>query len=526
MVIGFNYFKSITSMMKLLSLIFSLAGITFLLTGSNNQTEMINTHSIGSFNHSIDIGEPNLAGSTHYHSADQTYTIRGAGEGVVSGADDTFHYLWNTIQGDFILRAELHHEQPPSGGAYQFGWSVRNTITPDSEMVTLSVTSGGETVVSKRSARGSEAEMAASENLLPDVIQLERVNGEFKVGIATHGEPLVTMDVPDTNLKNQVFAGLFVSSGDPNILSEVTFRNVRIVKPFPENEQRYQRYLGSRMEILDLHTGMRKVLFESEHSDQAPNWTVDGRELIYNSNGYLYRYNMEENRISYLNTGFATNNNNDHVITFDGTQIAISHHVPEDNNQSTIFILPIEGSDHPRQVTASGRGHAYLHGVSPDNQTVIFTGWRNEKYDIYAADVNTMEERQLTDTPFLDDGSEYSPDGEFIYFNSNRTGAMQIWRMRADGSEQVQLTFDENFNDWFPHISPDGEWILFLSYGTDVASGDHPFYKHVTLRLMPVTGGEPVVVAYLYGGQGTINVPSWSPDSRYVGFVSNSGRFY
>lgn len=176
--------------------------------------------------------------------------------------------------------------------------------------------------------------------------------------------------------------------------------------------------------------------------------------------------------------------------------------------------------------TIEGSGHAYLHGISPDNQTVIFTGWRNEKYDLYAADVNTMEETQLTDTPFLDDGSEYSPDGEYIYFNSNRTGAMQLWRMKPDGSEQTQLTFDENFNDWFPHISPDGEWILFISYGTDVASGDHPFYKHVTLRLMPVTGGEPEIVAYLYGGQGTINVPSWSPDSRFVAFVSNSGRFY
>ena len=513
-------------MMNRLILMMPLVLIAFIIAGFNFQTDTTNPQSIGSFKNSIDIGETGLPGSAMYHSADQTYTIRGTGSGMDSDAEENFHFLWNTVQGDFILRAELHHDQPAARETFKFGWSVRNTITPDSEMVTLSVSSENETVISKRSALSQDASIVTTKNAMPDVIQLERVDGQFRVRIAMYGEPFTILEIPDINLKNQVVAGLFVTSDDPESLSEVTFRNVRIVKPFPENEQRYQRYLGSRMEILDVHTGMREVLFESEHSVQAPNWTVDGRELIYNANGYLYRYDIENGRISYLNTGFAINNNNDHVITFDGTQIAISHHVPEDSNQSTIYILPIEGSDHPKQVTGTGLGHAFLHGISPDNQTVIFTGWRNEKYDIYAADVNTMEETQLTDTPFLDDGSEYSPDGEFIYFNSNRTGAMQLWRMRADGSEETQITFDENFNDWFPHISPDGEWILFLSYGTDVASGDHPFYKHVTLRLMPVSGGEPVIVAYLYGGQGTINVPSWSPDSRYVGFVSNSGRFY
>lgn len=513
-------------MMNRLRIVIPITLIAILLTGFQIQNEGSKLQSIGSFKNSLDIGDSGLSGSAIYQSSDQTYTISGAGSGIESTLEESFHYLWNTVQGDFILRAELDHQQPTNDESFSFGWSVRNTITADSEMVTLSISSEGETVLISRSSAGVEAKVISSNRLMPDVIQMERVDGQFKARIATFGEPFRVLEIPEINLKNQVVAGLFVNSDDPNHLSEVAFRNVRIVKPFPEGEQQYQSYLGSRMEILDVHTGMRRVLFESEHSVQAPNWTVDGRELIYNSNGYLYRYDIENGQISYLNTGFATNNNNDHVITFDGTQIAISHHVPEDNNQSTIYILPIEGSDHPRQVTGSGLGHAFLHGISPDNQTVIFTGWRNEKYDIYAADVNTMEEKQLTDTPFLDDGSEYSPDGEFIYFNSNRTGAMQLWRMRADGSEQTQLTFDENFNDWFPHISPDGEWILFLSYGTDVDSGDHPFYKHVTLRLMPAKGGEPVIVAYLYGGQGTINVPSWSPDSRYVGFVSNSGRYY
>lgn len=498
-----------------------------MLTGTVFFDQQETPQTIGIFKNALDIGEVSQSGTALYDGTNQTYTLTGSGFGVGEG-NDAFHFLWNSVQGDFILRAEIHHENASESvnSKIVYGWSVRNTISSDSEMITISVSPTEGASASIRAEKGGDFSSNRISRSSIDVIQLERVEGIYTVRFGAIGESLKIQEMPEINLRNEVLAGLFVHSEDPDEVAEVSFRNVRFVKPFPENEQRYQRYLGSRMEVLNVETGMRNVLFESEHSVQAPNWTVDNEKLIYNSNGYLYNYELSTGQITYLNTGFATNNNNDHVISFDGKQIAISHHVPDDNNQSTIFMMPIEGSDNPRQVSKSGVGHAYLHGISPDNQSVIFTGWRNNKYDIYAADVNTMEETQLTDTPFLDDGSEYSPDGEYIYFNSNRTGAMQLWRMKPDGSEQTQLTFDENFNDWFPHISPDGEWILFLSYGTDVASGDHPFYKHVTLRLMPVSGGEPTIVAYLYGGQGTINVPSWSPDSRHVAFVSNSGRFY
>jgi TolB protein len=121
----------------------------------------------------------------------------------------------------------------------------------------------------------------------------------------------------------------------------------------------------------------------------------------------------------------------------------------------------------------------------------------------------------------VDDGSEYTPDGKWIYFNSARTGRMQIWRMKPDGSGQEQITNDE-FNNWFPHIAPDGQSIVFLSYGADVDAAEHPFYRQVYLRQMRMDGSQPRVIAYVYGGQGTINVPSWSPDSTKIAFISNT----
>ena len=120
-----------------------------------------------------------------------------------------------------------------------------------------------------------------------------------------------------------------------------------------------------------------------------------------------------------------------------------------------------------------------------------------------------------------DDGPEYSPCGQYIWFNSVRTGLMQVWRMKADGSEQTQMTFDETRNSWFPHISPDGKSVVFITYYKgDLEPGEHLANKNVELRLMPANGGEPKTLLKIFGGQGTINVNSWAPDSKRIAFVS------
>ena len=154
---------------------------------------------------------------------------------------------------------------------------------------------------------------------------------------------------------------------------------------------------------------------------------------------------------------------------------------------------------------------------------MLFTGQRNGDFDIYRISKDGGEEEQLTSAKGLDDGPEYSPDGTYIYFCSTRTGKMQVWRMDPDGKNQTQLTFDE-LNNWFPHVSPDNKWLVFISFPKEIPANDHPFYQRVYLRMMPVGGGPVKVIGYLYGGQGTMNVPSWSPDSKKIAFVSN-GNF-
>jgi TolB protein len=272
----------------------------------------------------------------------------------------------------------------------------------------------------------------------------------------------------------------------------------------------------SLLETVDVFTGVRTVLKEFDYVIEAPNWTRDGRFLVYNSRGRIYTYELATGAIQEIDSGLAIDCNNDHVLSPDNTQLAVSHFTNEDAT-SRIYILPLAGGS-PRLVTE--KGPSYLHGWSPDGKTLAYCAERNGQYDIYTISVEGGPETQLTNLPGLDDGPEYSPDGKYIWFNSVRTGLMQVWRMEVDGSNQTHMV-QEEANCWFPHISPDGQWVVYIAYQKGaVAPGDHPANKNVELRLIPAAGGVSKTIVNLFGGQGTINVNSWSPDNRTIAFVS------
>lgn len=272
----------------------------------------------------------------------------------------------------------------------------------------------------------------------------------------------------------------------------------------------------SILETVDVYTGKRTVLREFDTIIEAPNWTSDGRYLIYNSRGRMHTYELATGENREIDTGFAIDCNNDHVLSPDNSQLAVSHHTHEDA-ASRIYILPLAGG---QPVLVTEKGPSYLHGWSPDGERLAYCAERGGQYDIYTISVNGGAETQLTNEPGLDDGPEYSPSGEHIWFNSTRSGLMQIWRMEADGSSPIHMVKEEA-NGWFPHVSPDGRFVAYIAYGKDdVSPGDHPPNKHVELRLIPAEGGTSKTIVKLFGGQGTMNVNSWSPDNRTLAFVS------
>jgi dipeptidyl aminopeptidase/acylaminoacyl peptidase len=435
---------------------------------------------------------------------------------------DDFHFVWKRIQGNFILTARAGFNGPGVEPHRKFGWSVRSTLASGSPHVSAAVHGDGLVALQFRRSAGGATEEVRSPVSGADVVQLERRGDTYVLSVARFGDSLTAVRVADLPLGDQVYVGLFVCAHNDTVVERATFRDVRITAPAPDGFVPYRDYIGSNLEILDVASGARTIVYRSVESLQAPNWTTDGKALMYNSQGLIYRFDLVDRRPVAVNTGFASRNNNDHVLSFDGRTLGISHHSPEDRNASIVYTVPVGGGT-PRRITT--RGPSYLHGWSPDGRFLVYTAERGGDFDVYRISAEGGDETRLTSAPGLDDGPEYSPDGKYIYFNSARSGTMQIWRMRADGSAQEQLTSDQ-YNNWFPHVSPDGQWIVFLSFMKDVAPSDHPFYKQVYLRLMPAgrdeRGATARVVGYVYGGQGTINVPSWAPDSRRVAFVSNS----
>ena len=279
---------------------------------------------------------------------------------------------------------------------------------------------------------------------------------------------------------------------------------------------RENRNVISMLETVEAASGACTLLAEFEDLIEAPNWTGDGNKLVYNSNGCIYTFDLASRKSSIIDTGYATACNNDHVLSPDGTRIAVSHQAKEDG-LSRIYVLPMTGGI-PSLITAIAP--SYLHGWSPDGKTLAYCAERNDQYDVYSIPVEGGVETQLTNLAGLDDGPEYSPCGRFIWFNSTRSGLMQAWRMNADGSNPRQMTFDDA-NTWFPHVSPDGRTIACITYAKgDVAPNNHPPNKNVEIRLFDAAGGEMRTLVKLFGGQGTLNVNSWAPDSKKLAFVS------
>jgi TolB protein len=320
-------------------------------------------------------------------------------------------------------------------------------------------------------------------------------------------------------IQGTFYVGIGVCSHDKDVSETAVFSNVELTTP---SASAGQPALYSTLETVAVDSADRRVVYLAPGRFEAPNWTRDGTSFLFNREGHIERLPVSGGKPQIIDTGFATRCNNDHGISPDGTQLAISDNSQEEHN-SLVYIVPIAGGA-PRRITQ--KSPSYWHGWSPDGKTLAFVGQRNGDFDIYTipavGGAVGGEETRLTTAKGLDDGPEYSPDGKYIYFNSERTGHMQIWRMKPDGSEQQQV-FSDDLNNWFPHISPDGKWMVFLTYEADVTG--HPENKNVMLRLLSLdkenaTDKKITVLAKLFGGQGTINVPSWSPDSKQVAFVS------
>ncbi len=489
--------------------------------------------SLGTFTGHGDVGIPSVIGpgSAVYDAASATYTITGGGENMW-GTADHFHFVWVKVSGDVALEADVAFvgTEPSAGvpdGHRKACLVIRQSLDGDSPYADAATHGDGLTSLQWRDAKGAVTHEVQANIVRPSRLRVEKRGDYVSMYVATGNEPFHPAGgAARLVLSGEYYVGLAVSAHNTARRETARFSRVALSQPAPLGTA---TTLVNTLETISLRSKDRRVAYVVTQPQriEAPNWFPDATNTLYfNTRGRFYKVQadlpgqpLNANRMAtpqLVDLGMLTNINNDHGLSFDGKRWAFSDQsaLVAGKHPSLVYTRPVAGGD-ARRVTAIGP--SYFHGWAPDGQSVAYCAERGGNFDIYTISVAGGVERRLTTNAGKDDGPEFSPDGQYIYFNSDRSGTMQIWRMHPNGSAQEQITNDE-WDNWFPHVSPNGQLLAFLSYERGV--GDHPENKHVRLRVMTLATRATDELARLFGGQGTINVNSWAPNSQYLAFVS------
>jgi hypothetical protein len=463
-----------------------------------------------------DLGATPKTGSFAFDPAAREYRITGGGANIW-GAEDAGFFAWRRLSGDVTVTADVHFIGAGAVAHRKAVLMVRQDLTPGSAYADIALHGDGLTSLQYRPTAGAQTAEIRSTVTAPTRIRIERRGSTFTVYAGKPGAELVAAAPRTVALTDPVYVGLGVCSHDANVLETAVFSNVTVQTPAP----RYR----STITIYDLTTRTNRTVYAADQVIEAPNWSRDGKYLLVNTNGSLYRLPLAvaDPKLEKLEMGDGGwRCNNDHDFTRDGKLLAFSASSPN-SRQSQVWLAGGDGS-HPRLMTPLSP--SYFHGWSPDAKWLAFVGQRDGKFTLFRVPVEGGAEERLTSAGY-DDGPEYSPDGKFIYFNSNRNGGWDIWRIPADGggandAKAERVTSDE-VEDWFPHFSPDGKRMLIFGFPKGTANHNDKM-DGVVLRIMPAPGkklkpAKPEVLVKFFGGQGTINVNSWSPDSKKFAYV-------
>ncbi len=473
---------------------------------------------VGSFEGHSDVGDAPKTGDAQFETASGTYRVTGGGANMWNQSD-AFHFVWTRMSGDLSLTADIKFLGNGAVAHRKAALIVRQSLDPGSAYADAALHGDGLTSLQYRTEAGGQTLEARSPLTAPVRLRLERRGDQFRLLAGTAGAELQPAGPVTVTMAGSVYVGLAVCSHDANVLETAEFSNVRL-------ETLGRPAVRSKITIFNLEDKTTEVVYAVDRLFEAPNWSRDGKFLLVNSGGNLYRLNVDRKGAEpeKIDLGAITGCNNDHGISPGGKMIALSARTGSAPG-SQVYLAGADGSN-PRLMTP--KAPSYYHGWSPDGQWIAYTAQRNGEFDVYRMAVTGGEEQQLTTAKGLDDGPDYSPDGKWIYVNSDRTGNFDIWRFPADGSgpgdgKAQQITSDDR-EDWFPHPSPDGKWIVFVSF--EKGTKGHPANRNVVLRLMRAPDAKPAASAQitellpLFGGQGTINVNSWAPDSKRFAFVS------
>jgi TolB protein len=509
-----------------LSLGFALSAhsVSFPLKPKPKQPKPIKVN-LGIFEGQTDVGTVLPPGTAQFDPGQKTYTLTGSGANMWM-TRDVFHFVWKKVSGDVSLSADIAFPNPGGNAHRKAALLIRQSLDADALYADAALHGSGLTALQFRPESGATTQDIelnfSSITDAPTRLRIDKRGDQITVLLGKKGEPLHPAGTSKRlHLDGSFYVGLGICSHDPNTTEKAVFSNVdfhTIAESTDTSATTAKRELYSTLQTISIDADNRRAaaIYTAPGHFEAPNWTRDGNALIFDQNGKLMTVPADGKlpaSVHPIDIGLASGCNGSHGLSPDGKLLAISCNMP-DAPGSRVYIVPSSGGT-PRLVTANPS--SYFHSWSPDGKTIAFTRPHQGGGDIYSISADGGEEMALTATVGISDDPDYSPDGQYIYFNSDRGGTMQIWRMHADGSQSEQVTSDE-MNNWTPHVSPDGKWMVFLSYDKSVTG--HPANKDISLRLMSLSDKKITKLVDLLGGSGTINVPSWSPDSHSLAYVS------
>ena len=474
---------------------------------------------LGLFEGRSDVGAVLHPGAVIYDATHGTYTITGSGENMWL-AKDAFQFVWKKVSGDISLAADISFPHPGGNPHRKAALLIRQSLDTDAVYADAALHGAGLTALQFRpQIAAATADIELNFDKIADAptrLRIEKRGDHISMFLSFHGEPLHPAGASTrVHLEGPFYIGLGVCSHDKDVSETAVFSNVTI-KPLPFSTTATEPVLYSTLQALSLDPNARRavVAYTAKGHFEAPNWTRDGKSLIFDQGGRIMTVPADGGTPQPINIGSATGCNGSHGLSPDGKSLAISCNTPRQPG-SRVYIVPLSGGE-PRMVTQNPA--SYFHSWSPDGKTIAFARPHPGGGDFWSISVDGGPETRLTTTTGISDDPDYSPDGQYIYFNSDRGGGpMQIWRMHVDGSQPEQITSDER-NNWTPHVSPDGKWMVFLSYDKSVVG--HPANKDISLRLMSLSDRKVSDLVNLLGGSGTINVPSWAPDSQHLAYVN------
>jgi TolB protein len=473
---------------------------------------------LGIFEGQTDVGNVTPAGSLRYDRAKDSYTITSSGANIWSTADG-FHFVWKKISGDASLTADIEFP-PPTGDPSPNRKAVlmfRQSLDAGGVYADAAQHGSGLTAVQYRLA--AEATTQDIELQIPSsgTMRLEKRGDTFTLFVAKRGEGLHQMGASiKVHLDGSFYVGLGVCAHNPKVVETAVFSHVEL-KPLEAVAAATVTPLAlySTLQTIATDENARRatVIYTAKGHFEAPNWTRDGKRLLFDQDGKIMQVAITGGTPEPLDLGAVTHCNGSHGLSPDGRWLAITCSMPG-MPESRVYVVP-SGGGTPRLVTEHPA--SYFHSWSTDGKTIVFTRPNHGSGNIFAIPAEGGQERALTAGDGISDDPDCSPDGKYIYFNSDRSGSEQIWRMRPDGSTPEQLTFDDRWN-WTPHVSPDGRVVVFLSYPPGITG--HPANRDIELRILSLDDRKVRTLVTLVGGSGTINVPSWAPDSQHFAFVS------